>query len=177
MQLGHEKLAMSACGGLLLSFFSLLSCICFLHLCNQSSMECCSCRNLQEWPTLRIEDGGRNVHHLHVALQRRGYSFQADDSQWWQFGDSTFNAVQVFQVSRLQFRSILYNMQPLLEYSAHPFEQIMLWTKPLGLSRSEFIKLHLSGCSRTQLVLLCPCKSQWCRTIACDCFLWKNCHR
>ncbi|KAK9811174.1 hypothetical protein WJX73_008388 [Symbiochloris irregularis] len=54
-------------------------------------------RNLQEWPALRIEDGGRDVHHLHVALQRAGYSFGSDDAQWWQFGDSTYNAVQVFQ--------------------------------------------------------------------------------
>lgn len=55
-------------------------------------------RGLPEWPMLRAEDGGRDVHHLHVALHRKGYECHSDDVQWWQYGDSTYNAVQVFQV-------------------------------------------------------------------------------
>lgn len=38
------------------------------------------------------------VVHMQVALSRRGFACHGDDAQWWQYGDSTYNAVQVFQV-------------------------------------------------------------------------------
>lgn len=49
------------------------------------------------WPTLIDGDGGRDVHSLHVALQNAGYSTSEDDTRWWQFGDSTMNALKTFQ--------------------------------------------------------------------------------
>lgn len=56
-------------------------------------------RGLTEWPTLSDGDGGRNVHHLQVALRRKGFDCHNDDLLWWQYSDSTQSAVQYFQVS------------------------------------------------------------------------------
>ena len=39
------------------------------------------------------------VHALHVALKQAGFSCSSDELQWWQYGDSTHGAVQVFQVT------------------------------------------------------------------------------
>ena len=75
-------------------------------------------RNLTEWPLLRDGDGNRDVHHLHVALQRKGYECHSDDTQWWQYGDSTFRAVQVFQVRA--------NLSPdRIIWCYHPMDHLM----------------------------------------------------
>lgn len=50
-----------------------------------------------EWPVLLEGDGGREVHALQVALGEAGFSAGEEDIQWWQFGDSTLNAVKTFQ--------------------------------------------------------------------------------
>lgn len=50
-----------------------------------------------KWPVLIEGDGGREVHALHVALEGAGFSAGEDDTQWWQFGDTTMNALKTFQ--------------------------------------------------------------------------------
>ena len=41
------------------------------------------------------------VHSLQVALSNRGYFCGDEDMEWWQFGSSTFSALQTFQVGSL----------------------------------------------------------------------------
>ncbi|KAK9839516.1 hypothetical protein WJX81_006803 [Elliptochloris bilobata] len=50
-----------------------------------------------KWPILREGDGGREVHSLHIALSRAGFSCHEDELEWWQFGDTTFSALITFQ--------------------------------------------------------------------------------
>lgn len=50
-----------------------------------------------KWPVLIEGDGGREVHALHVGLEKAGFSAGEDDTQWWQFGDTTMNALKTFQ--------------------------------------------------------------------------------
>ncbi|KAK9825805.1 hypothetical protein WJX74_009254 [Apatococcus lobatus] len=52
---------------------------------------------LKKWPMLREGDGGRTVHGLQVALDRMGFNPGREDMQWWQFGDSTYGALQTMQ--------------------------------------------------------------------------------
>ncbi len=47
---------------------------------------------------LREGDGGAAVHGLQVALDRMGFNPGKEDMQWWQFGDSTYGALQTMQV-------------------------------------------------------------------------------
>ena len=54
---------------------------------------------LEKWPMVREGDGGRMVHGLQVALDRMGFNPGREDMQWWQFGDSTYGALQTMQVS------------------------------------------------------------------------------
>lgn len=49
------------------------------------------------WPVLLEGEGGKEVHALHVLLERAGYWPGEDDVQWWQFGDSTVTAIKTFQ--------------------------------------------------------------------------------
>ena len=51
---------------------------------------------------LREGDGGRNVHHLQVALDRNGFNPDVEDQRWWQFGSSTLDCVYTFQVTSWQ---------------------------------------------------------------------------
>lgn len=37
------------------------------------------------------------VHSLHVALSRQGFSCHEEELEWWQFGDTTFGALITFQ--------------------------------------------------------------------------------
>ena len=53
----------------------------------------------KKWPVLREGDGGRHVHALHAALERKGYWPGEDDMRWWQYGDATVSAMQSAQVS------------------------------------------------------------------------------
>jgi len=50
-----------------------------------------------EWPVLLEGDGGKEVHALHVLLENAGYWPGEDDTMWWQFGDSTVNALKTYQ--------------------------------------------------------------------------------
>jgi len=49
------------------------------------------------WPVLLEGDGGQEVHSLHVALSTAGFDPGEEDARWWQFGDSTLNALKTFQ--------------------------------------------------------------------------------
>lgn len=53
----------------------------------------------KKWPVLREGDGGRHVHALHAALEKKGYWPGDDDMRWWQYGDATVSAMQSAQVS------------------------------------------------------------------------------
>jgi len=44
-------------------------------------------------------DGGREVHAMQVALGRHGFHCGDDDMTWWMFGESTMNALRIYQVS------------------------------------------------------------------------------
>lgn len=37
------------------------------------------------------------VHSLHIALSRQGFSCHEEELEWWQFGDTTFSALITFQ--------------------------------------------------------------------------------
>ncbi|PSC70776.1 peptidoglycan binding [Micractinium conductrix] len=52
---------------------------------------------ITEWPILLEGDGGREVHSLHIALQRAGYYCSEDDERWWTFSDGTMAALKTFQ--------------------------------------------------------------------------------
>lgn len=52
-----------------------------------------------KWPVVMDQDGGREVHALHVALSRHGFYCGDDDMQWWMFGDSTMMALRTYQAS------------------------------------------------------------------------------
>ena len=52
----------------------------------------------REWPVLREGCGGREVHELQIALERRGFVTDEDEQRWWQFGSSTHSALETFQV-------------------------------------------------------------------------------
>jgi len=52
---------------------------------------------LTKWPSLIDGDGGKHVHALHVLLDDAGFCAGEDDVRWWQYGDSTVNAVKTFQ--------------------------------------------------------------------------------
>jgi hypothetical protein len=52
---------------------------------------------LTKWPSLIDGDGGKAVHALHVLLDEAGFCAGGDDVRWWQYGDSTVNAVKTFQ--------------------------------------------------------------------------------
>lgn len=43
-------------------------------------------------------DGGKDVHHLHVALEQKGFIADTEDQRWWFFGSSTNDCVLTFQV-------------------------------------------------------------------------------
>ena len=45
-------------------------------------------------PLLRL---GAQVHSLHVALSRQGFSCHEEELEWWHFGDTTFSALITFQ--------------------------------------------------------------------------------
>ncbi|KAG2494501.1 hypothetical protein HYH03_007270 [Edaphochlamys debaryana] len=49
------------------------------------------------WPVLMEGDGGKEVHALQVALSNAGFHPSDDDMRWWQFGDTTNNALRYFQ--------------------------------------------------------------------------------
>ena len=53
----------------------------------------------EKWPVLRLEDGGMEVHKLHVLLDSAGYYSGEEDMEWWSFGGSTENALGTFQAS------------------------------------------------------------------------------
>ena len=53
----------------------------------------------EKWPVLRLEDGGKEVHKLHVLLDAAGYYSGEEDMEWWSFGGSTENALGTFQAS------------------------------------------------------------------------------
>lgn len=63
------------------------------------NVHCADEAPLTKWPMLREGDGGRAVHGLQVALDRMGFNPGKEDMQWWQFGDSTYGALQTMQVS------------------------------------------------------------------------------
>jgi len=52
-----------------------------------------------KWPVLRQEDGGMEVHKLHVLLDGLGYYSGEEDMEWWTFGMGTENALGTFQAS------------------------------------------------------------------------------
>jgi peptidoglycan hydrolase-like protein with peptidoglycan-binding domain len=52
---------------------------------------------ITKWPSLIDGDGGKYVHALHVLLDNAGFCAGEDDVRWWQYGDSTVNAVKTFQ--------------------------------------------------------------------------------
>ncbi|KAK9834103.1 hypothetical protein WJX84_000034, partial [Apatococcus fuscideae] len=54
-------------------------------------------KTLTKWPMLREGDGGAAVHGLQVALDRMGFNPGREDMQWWQFGDTTYGALQTMQ--------------------------------------------------------------------------------
>ncbi|KAG2424695.1 hypothetical protein HXX76_014271 [Chlamydomonas incerta] len=49
------------------------------------------------WKVLMEGDGGKEVHALQVALSNCGFHTDEDDMLWWQFGDSTLNALRFYQ--------------------------------------------------------------------------------
>ena len=55
---------------------------------------------MQEWllQVLREGDGGRTVHQLHVALERKGFIPDEEDQRWWMFGSSTHDCAITLQV-------------------------------------------------------------------------------
>ena len=53
----------------------------------------------EKWPVLRLDDGGMEVHKLHVLLDSFGYYSGEEDMEWWSFGGSTENALGTFQAS------------------------------------------------------------------------------
>eukprot|EP01024_Parvocaulis_polyphysoides_P044370 TRINITY_DN4086_c0_g1_i7.p1 TRINITY_DN4086_c0_g1~~TRINITY_DN4086_c0_g1_i7.p1 ORF type:complete len:633 (+),score=134.51 TRINITY_DN4086_c0_g1_i7:104-1900(+) len=50
-----------------------------------------------DWPVLMEGDGGKEVHSLQVALGRKGFYCGGEDTEWWQFGNSTLEALKTFQ--------------------------------------------------------------------------------
>lgn len=58
-----------------------------------------SSRSPNGWPTLRLEDGGVEVHKLQVLLDERGYYSGEEDMEYWFFGSTTENALGTFQAS------------------------------------------------------------------------------
>ena len=67
---------------------------------------------------LRDGDGGAAVHGLQVALDRMGFNPGKEDMQWWQFGDSTYGALQTMQVGLLAATKHLPGKQLLLHLIA-----------------------------------------------------------
>jgi hypothetical protein len=51
-----------------------------------------------KWPVVMDQDGGREVHALHIALEAQGYHCGEDEMTWWMFGERTLNALKTFQV-------------------------------------------------------------------------------
>ena len=49
------------------------------------------------WPVLREGDGGVLVLKLQLLLRHAGFYPDDDDTRWWQYGDSTVEAVKFFQ--------------------------------------------------------------------------------
>lgn len=49
------------------------------------------------WPVLQESDGGKEVHALHVCLEKNGFHCGDDDMNWWFFGDDTIAALKTFQ--------------------------------------------------------------------------------
>ena len=64
-------------------------------------------KTLTKWPMLREGDGGAAVHGLQVALDRMGFNPGREDMQWWQFGDTTYGALQTMQVCCFPYLSVL----------------------------------------------------------------------
>ena len=53
----------------------------------------------EKWPVLRLEDGGMEVHKLHVLLDSAGYYSGEEDMEWWALGAAPRAALGTFQAS------------------------------------------------------------------------------